>query len=1572
MSVKLTVTSIEGKKGCFARGTMISMGDGSKKPIENVQVNDEVICFSYHKYYTRKVLEIHHHDTKDTEDELIRIHYDDTYIDVTTNHLIYIEPNVYLEAQQLKVNDVISGYIIKEIHPIPRPLHTFTLSVEEYPTFIANGIMVHNKGGGKGASHIAVEDENTLFSRQTVKVLNVVSEGEIQSVDNVYFDDTLINSYVGSLVETRLGTSTQLNIPGYSAVESEIGVGLEVKNAVPITKSVSGLIIDAVRVTVGVNSLFIQDTSTGDTHGREVTLVIHTRPNSAGIWAPIKTVKFAGKTMKPYYRAIRIEAPTGAGLWEFKITRTSVDDTRASTGSATILSSYTEIQDIKLSYNGTALVGISADAESTGGKIPVTSFDITGLKIKIPNNYNPVTRAYVGSWNGTFNSVKYYCNNPAWVLYDMLTAVRYGLGKRIAETQIDKFAFYQAAVYCDQLVDNGNGGTEPRFTFNGILQQRDSAIKVLQSIASVMRCYIIELGGIISVVQDRPTNVSYLITNNDVIDGMFDYQSSAIKGRHTSVNMSYNDPNDRYLLKTITETDTAGVARYGLNTIDDVAYACTSEGQARRQAKWKLYTELQSLETCVFKVGLRNCVVLPGEVINIQDQDLAEIKYNGVIVSSTTTSITIDSPLLLNNEIYTIQFTTDVIDNVSSSDSYGKMVIATRQIIQTNGSYSTFSWTTPTAAVPLVNSSIIISGSIVPKPFKIVSIKESDSNIFEVSAIQYTPNKYSYIETGVILSPSVYLSVLGYTQQAPSNLTFNEEVFNNVKLLRIGWTRPHDSESVVGTAINGSISYITIAATGSANTNDYYKNWRCVITGGAGVGQFAHILSYNAITKLCIFTAPCITSTGLPGIALNSTSIYRLESPKLFNTTYTVKYSRDNLPIVTINNVDDEYVTLNHILPGIYSVWITATNARGISSPSLSGTFNYHSKTLSNLKSVTITTPSIFTTKDLSIAWTNPTDNINLTNGVDSPVSDYIVEIWDSTGITYQSTYIAENVLTPETFTDTIVSGTTTTAVCGDTSSNSKDYYKGWELKVISGGGIGQKTSITGYNDTTHTLTFTALTIPLGITSVVQLTHYLSNVNIGGKFIYNYQQNQTDFGIATRTIQVKVYARDLLLRKSIVNAQVFTNNVPASIPLSVSSLINQNLVAITSNTEVDVLGYQCWVSTLSNFVPDNTNLIYDGPDLQVVHPGVGGTTYYYKAAAYDSFGKTGLNISSEYSGTPLSVDAVSWSVLDIKFKQNNPVVNQISWTAGQISKKIGSTSSVYDIIAGSATWISGKLYIYYIGSGTTLSTTTLLTTATQNGAYIIGVYNGGVDFSFNGGDAFIDGSTLLAGTVGANALVAGSAIITGTAQIGIAVIDTLNLKHGSVLYNKSTSTANVFANVPRNTSAVQYQPSWVCPSPTGVGGPFFCTVNAYGKHRETIITAPESWNYTCIFNVQKYNPITLVWTDLPLIGFINNTEDHYSLIASSYTLVHQYYTVKGVTNYLTIDAPQTVNYVYGQDIIATATGNLSFLAVPGGIYRGKYTYWAKSVGKNTFGGTSNYSQGPAGFTFVVDLTQIGA
>ena len=625
------------------------------------------------------------------------------------------------------------------------------------------------KGGGGESGRVAQEAPDTLRSIAYANVLDLVCEGEIEGLadglKSVYFNETPLQNdngtfnFTGAEVTTRNGTQAQNYIPGFESVENEIGVGTEVVFATPIVVTVTNNDADAVRVRVSIPQLTEQNTSNGDLNGSSVEFAIDLQSNGGG-FVQQRLATITGKTTSKYERSYRIEL-TGTPPWDIKVRRVTADAPNVAIQNKTFFESFTEIVDGKFRYPNSALVGVKIDS-SQFSSIPRRSYEIKMLRVKIPHNYNPVTRTYTGVFNGTFTVA--WTDNPAWCFYDLLTNERYGLGGFIPEAQVDKYTLYAIGQYCDELVSDGQGGTEPRFTCNIYFQTRAEAFNVINNMASIFRGMPFWSAGSITLGIDSPSDPVYQFTNASVIDGVFNYSGSSLKARHTVALVTWNDPEDFYRQKVEYVEDADGIERFGIVQTEIVAVGCSSRGQANRVGRYILFTEQSETEMVTFKTGLEGYTIRPSEIIQVADEMRAGTRRGGRVVSASTTVVTLDA-------------------NVSG---FAGIVGGTLSIIlpdgsletQTISSVSTNQVTASEAfsATPAANTIWMIQTSAVESQlFKIISAVEQEDGV-EVTALAHNPDKYALIEQNLKLQPR-QISALSLVPEPPANLQVSENLY---------------------------------------------------------------------------------------------------------------------------------------------------------------------------------------------------------------------------------------------------------------------------------------------------------------------------------------------------------------------------------------------------------------------------------------------------------------------------------------------------------------------------------------------------------------------------------------------------------------------------------------------------------------------------------------------------------------------------------------------------------------------------------------------------------------------------
>jgi predicted phage tail protein len=698
-----------------------------------------------------------------------------------------------------------------------------------------SGLIIGAGGGGKGgggSARVAQEAPDSLRSKAYARVVDLVCEGEIEGLaaglQSVYLDDTPIKNpdgsynFTGVTLETRPGTQQQSYIPGFSSVENEVAVGVECKANQPVVRTINDPDVDAVRIKVSIPTLTLQDTTNGDLNGTSVSYAIDVQARGAG-YVQILADTVSGKTTSRYQRSYYIPL-IGTGPWDVRLRRITADSTQTSLQNKTFLESYTEVIESKLRYPNSALMALRVDA-SQFTSIPRRSYDLKLLRVRIPSNYFPETRSYAGVWDGTFKVA--WTDNPAWCFYDLVTSTRYGLGSFIPESQVDKWALYRVARYCDELVPNGLGGYEPRFTCNLYLQSREQAYKVVQDMASIFRGMAYWSGGAITVTQDAPQDPVYQFTAANVIGGEFAYQGSSAKARHTVALVSWVDPDDFYRQKVEYVEDMAGIARYGVVQADVVAMGCTSRGQANRVGKWLLYSEQSESEIITFRTGLEGAVVRPGDVIKVADSSRGGLRLGGRIAAATTVSVTLDQDLPAGSWRISVLLPTGAVEERQVGSLSGRTV----------GVTSAFS-TAPQAGAIWVLASTQVEVQL----FRVVQVAESEPGIHEVTALAHNPDKYGAIEQGLALQPRD-ITVLSSTPAAPTGLVVTESLYRvkdqALVLIQVGWEQVFGAlEYQVSYRVNGgntvtlprvSSSYLEIR---NAEAGDYVFTVRAVGVSG--------------------------------------------------------------------------------------------------------------------------------------------------------------------------------------------------------------------------------------------------------------------------------------------------------------------------------------------------------------------------------------------------------------------------------------------------------------------------------------------------------------------------------------------------------------------------------------------------------------------------------------------------------------------------------------------------------------------------------------------------------------------
>ena len=623
------------------------------------------------------------------------------------------------------------------------------------------------KGSSKG--HTPREAKDNLKSTQLLSVIDAISEGPVEGpVDGL--KSVLLNStpvldsegntnISGVTVVFRAGEQEQTPPEGFESSGSETVLGTEVKYDTPITRTITSANIDRLRFTFGVQAL-VETTSKGDRNPSEVRLLVQIQRN--GGWVTEKDITIKGKTTSQYLASVVVDN-LPPRPFNIRMRRMTPDSTTDQLQNKTLWSSYTEIIDVKQCYPNTALVGVQVDSEQFGSQQVSRNYHLRGRILQVPSNYNPQTRQYSGIWDGTFKPA--YSNNMAWCLWDMLTHPRYGMGKRLGAADVDKWALYVIGQYCDQSVPDGFGGTEPRITCNAYLTTQRKAWDVLSDFCSAMRCMPVWNGQTLTFVQDRPSDKVWTYNRSNVVmpdDGApFRYSFSALKDRHNAVEVNWIDPNNGWETATELVEDTQAIARYGRNVTKMDAFGCTSRGQAHRAGLWLIKTELLETQTVDFSVGAEGLRHVPGDVIEICDDDYAGISTGGRVlaVNSQTRTLTLDREITLPSSGTTLISLVDGSGNPVSvevqSVTDGVKVKVSR-VPDGVAEYSVWGLKLPTLRQRL---------------FRCVSIRENDDGTYAITAVQHVPEKEAIVDNGAHFDGDQSGTVNGVTPPAVQHLT---------------------------------------------------------------------------------------------------------------------------------------------------------------------------------------------------------------------------------------------------------------------------------------------------------------------------------------------------------------------------------------------------------------------------------------------------------------------------------------------------------------------------------------------------------------------------------------------------------------------------------------------------------------------------------------------------------------------------------------------------------------------------------------------------------------------------------
>ncbi|EEP0801169.1 host specificity protein J [Salmonella enterica] len=606
-------------------------------------------------------------------------------------------------------------------------------------------------GKGSGSSKTPHEAPDDLKSSQVLTVVDAICEGPVEGpvdgLKSVRINKTPVldsdgNAMVhGVTVVYRVGEDEQTAMEGFEDSGAETLLGVEVKKSEPVTRTITAKTLDRLRFTFGVQSL-VSTSTKGDRNPTSVQMLIQFRRD--GLWRTERDITITGKTTTQFLASVVIDdLPTRP--FEIRMLRITDDSTTDLLQNKTVWSGYTEIIDVKQRYPNTAVIGVKVDAEQFGSQQITRNYLLRGRIVPVPSNYDPVKRTYMGIWDGTFKPA--WTDNPAWCVLDMLTHPRYGMGSRIGVADVDKWALYAIAQYCDQSVPDGFGGTEPRITCNAYLTDQRKAWDVLGDFCSLMRCMPVWNGSKLTFVQDRPADKAWTYTQSNVVmpaDGApFVYSFSALKERHNAAEVRYTDPNNGWETSTELVENDAAIRRYGRNVLKMDAFACTSRGQAHRAGLWAITTELLETQTVDFSVGAEGLRHVPGDIIEVCDSDYAGVTIGGRVLSVDSLSRT----LTLDREVE-IPAGGNVVLNLVGSDGQPVTVAVTAHPAPDRVTVS---------QLPDGVAAYSVWGLKLPdlrqRLFRCVAIRENDDGTYAITAVQHVPEKESIVDNGAKFDP---------------------------------------------------------------------------------------------------------------------------------------------------------------------------------------------------------------------------------------------------------------------------------------------------------------------------------------------------------------------------------------------------------------------------------------------------------------------------------------------------------------------------------------------------------------------------------------------------------------------------------------------------------------------------------------------------------------------------------------------------------------------------------------------------------------------------------------------------
>ncbi|SOC89989.1 Phage-related protein, tail component [Rhizobium sp. AN5] len=1265
-------------------------------------------------------------------------------------------------------------------------------------------------GGGKGGGK-ASNDRNTLRSRARFNLIEAISEGPIWGlVDgerSIYFDQTPLLNADGSYNFKEVSWSQHKGLAdegffnGRNAVETPANVEVQVKASTgPVVRTIVDENADAVRVITRIPSLVRQDDN-GSLKATSLSYAIDVRAYN-GLWQEAIVHELTNeKSLSPSQVAHRVSLPAGGSPWDLRVRRITPDSNDDKLQNDLYWEGYIVLVEGKFIYPHTAAIAMEGNAEEMGSNIPPRSYHVRGLLVKVPANYDPISRTYSGIWDGSWKIA--WTNNPAWVFYDLLINDRYGLGEFIKPEIVDKWSLYTIAQYCDQPVKSGykNGDTgadiwEPRFTFNGVINTKDEAFFVLQSITKAWRGMGYWAMGQVFATADMPSDPVRLVSPANVIGGDFEYAGTADKARHSVVMVKWNNPDDFYRADTEVVIDTDLLHKKGWRDKTLQLTGCTSRGLAHRYGKWVIDTEQHETDTLTYSASWDHAELRPGEIIAVSDPRKAQIRAAGRVVSHNGLVIELDGDFDWNEgETYQLMLTLPD----------GKL--ETRPILAFLDDRTVRVSTAFTQKADADAMWTIKGSDITPRLYRVLSVDETEPNIFKVTALFHDPQKFARVEEGISFEPLPYERPPA-AAVPPSNLIVRETGYisggQNYHSLTVSWTAP------LNFLTRGFIMSVDTPDGESFTVGTTAESFMELLTTSGGTYKFyVQSIGYTGlISEPATIEFEAAGPEGFPKPTVSDLELVDNPGSHTFVGTDVRVRWKNNFALQAagpLENVSSPHYSHNHVY-----VYHNGTGELLRSERITGQSYLYdfqsnktdcerlgHSSPTRSVR-IDVTVSDVFgrTSDPASAIFTNPVPAaiapsyqvagssiyLGYTQPDDPDFAGIIILRSKTPGIQITDQPLYDGMANPLT-----IPGEPDTGyylrIAGYDSFGKTDLNWSTEFTITTlndGADVDPPETPTGLSVTSALVDGRArVTVSWNENTEEDLAGYDLQVKQGnGNWVSipvvagPYEFN----GISGVQYQIRIRARDKASNGSaytdpVVHVAIKDTTPPGKVTdVELTAGLTSFWLAWKNPLDADL----AYIEVLENETNDAATA--------AVIARVAGSSFartglpnevsrFYWLRAVDASENVGELSDVATATTAVLPDAKRVQIVGLKLTPNNPATNKVSWTQFEITFGVPGRTPVTKVVqAGNATWTAGTLYLYYVEGETTLRTSTSVSPIFVQSGHPIAFYRGGADVQLTDGKATLNGSDILAGTVGAQQLVANDVIITNTLQLKDAII----------------------------------------------------------------------------------------------------------------------------------------------------------------------------------------------------------